>query len=103
PAGRLRQLAATVADLAHVEPGETVQVALTVGVVDVGTLAADDHGHVVLGVRRHPGEVHPEVLPGRGRGRVARWGGVVRHGALLSLRTPAWCQLRSDCQDSVER
>ena len=67
-AGLLRrgvgQLGAPVAQLGHEEPGQAVEVALALRVVDVGALAADDDGHVRVVVRRMPREVHPQVILG---------------------------------------
>ena len=41
-ARRLGELGAAVAELADEQPGQRVEVALALGVVDVGALAADD-------------------------------------------------------------
>ena len=60
--GGLGQLRAPVAELAHEQAGEPVEVALPVDVVDVGTLAADDDRNLGVVMRRVPGEVHPQVL-----------------------------------------
>ena len=60
--GRLGQLLAAVPDLYDEEPGQPVEVPLAAAVPDVGALAAHDHRHVGVGVRRQPGEVHPEVV-----------------------------------------
>jgi hypothetical protein len=60
--GRLGKLGTPVADLGHEQPGERVEVALAPGVVDVGALTPDDDRHVGVVVRRHPGEVHPQVV-----------------------------------------
>src|SRR6266545_2456497 len=72
--GGLGQLGAAVADLHHEQPGQPVQVAPAVLVVDVGSVAADDHRDLVIrSVAGHPGEMKPQVPPGgslRGVGRV---------------------------------
>ncbi|CUR59731.1 hypothetical protein NOCA2670019 [metagenome] len=62
--GGLRELGAAVAQLVDEQPTETVQVALAVGVVDVGTLTADDDRHIRGVVGRVAGEVHPQVILG---------------------------------------
>ena len=62
--GGVGELGAAVAELAHEEPGERVEVALALRVPDVGALAAHDHRHVGVVVGRVPGEVHPEVVAG---------------------------------------
>ena len=71
--GSLGQLGAAVPGLHDEQPGQPVEVALALVVPDVGTLTSRDDGDVGLGVRRHPGEVHPEVVArraGHGAGRV---------------------------------
>src|SRR5262249_37981995 len=66
-AGRgLGDLFAAVADLAHEEPGQAVQVALAVPVIDVWPGATHNDRHIVAGVRGHAGEVQPERALGRG-------------------------------------
>ena len=62
--GGLGQLRAAVAQLAHEQARQTVEVALAVHVVDVGALAADDDGHVGRVVGRVAREVHPQVVAG---------------------------------------
>ncbi|GAA3420939.1 hypothetical protein GCM10018952_65920 [Streptosporangium vulgare] len=83
--GGLGQLAAAVTRLDHEEPGEAVEVALAVHVVDVGALTPHDHRHLGTLVRAVPGEVHPQVvlrgLHERGHVGVFR----VRHRDLPSL------------------
>jgi hypothetical protein len=74
---RLGELLPAVPDLYDEESRQPVEVALAAGVPDVGTLAAHDHRHVCARVRRHPGEVHPQVVTcargqGTGSGVVAR-------------------------------
>jgi hypothetical protein len=64
PGRRLGQVGPAVAELAHEEAGQRVEVALAVHVVDVGALAAHDHGYVVVLVRAVPGEVQPQVVLG---------------------------------------
>jgi hypothetical protein len=60
--GRLGDLGAAVAGVHTEERGEPVEVALVVLVVDVRALTAHDDGDLVLVVvRAHPGEVHPEM------------------------------------------
>jgi hypothetical protein len=63
--GSSAELGAAVAELADEEAGQRGEVALAVGVPDVGALALDDDRDVGLVVRRHPGEVHPQVVAGR--------------------------------------
>ena len=58
----LGQLGAAVADLTGEEPGQAVEVALAVLVVDPDAFTPDDDRDVAGG--RHPGEVHPEVAMG---------------------------------------
>ena len=65
--GGFGKLDASVADLDDEEPREPVEVALAVGVVDVGALAALDDGDLAfLVVGPHAREVHPEVPARRG-------------------------------------
>jgi hypothetical protein len=58
----LGQLGAAVADLAGEQPGQPVEVALAVLVVDVDALSSHDDRNLI-GVR-HAGEVHPQVAMG---------------------------------------
>ncbi|UMG94433.1 hypothetical protein MF408_10870 [Nocardioides sp. TF02-7] len=53
-----------MAELGDEQPGETVEVAAPVAVVEVGALAPHDDRHVVVGVVAVAGEVHPEVVLG---------------------------------------
>ena len=62
--GGVGQLGAAVAQLAHEEAGQRVEVLLALRVPDVGALAPHDDGDVGLVVGRVPGEVHPEVVLG---------------------------------------
>ena len=55
-------LGAAVAELVDEQAREAVEVALALGVVDVGALAAHDDGHLGLLVDGHPGEMHPQVV-----------------------------------------
>ena len=56
-------LAERVADVDGEEPGERVEIALAVHVLEVAPVAADDHRHV-LSRTAHPREVEPEVVAG---------------------------------------
>ena len=58
-------VAERVADVHREEPGERVEVALPVRVLEVAAVAADDDRDVGDLVATHAGEVHPEVLLGR--------------------------------------
>ena len=51
-------------ELVDEEPTQPVEVALALGVIDVGALAAHDDRHVRGVVRRVPREVHPQVVLG---------------------------------------
>jgi hypothetical protein len=64
PRAGLGDLLAAVADLAHEQAGQPVQVSPPVLVEDVGTRAADDHGDFGLGVAGHSREVQPQVALG---------------------------------------
>src|SRR6202020_894083 len=61
PCAGLGYLSAAVPDLTHEQAGQAVQVTLAVLVVDVLTLASDDHLDVAVRVGRHPGEMQPQV------------------------------------------
>ena len=52
----------TVADVDREQPGERVEVALAVRVLEVAPVAADDDRHLLSRVPAHPREVHPEVV-----------------------------------------
>src|SRR5205823_10839416 len=77
--GRLAHLVAVrVADLHGEQPGERVEVALAVRVLEVAALPPDDDRHVRVGVAAHTREVQPEVVTGcllQLGGREARGGG----------------------------
>ena len=82
---RLGDVGAAVPELVDEQAGEPVEVALALGVVEVGTLAAHDHGHLALLVDRVAREVQPQVvatgLLQAGELVVGVGGGkVVRHG-----------------------
>ena len=63
--GRLGQLHPAVSELAGEQARQPVEVALALRVVDVGSLTAHDHRHLVVGhIVAHLGEVHPQVLTG---------------------------------------
>jgi hypothetical protein len=77
--GGLGQLAAAVAHLHGEQARQAVEVALAVLVPDVRALAPHDGRHLVVGVARQPGEVHPQMAArlvveaggvGQGSGRV---------------------------------
>ena len=55
-------LAESVSDVHREETGEPVEVALAVRVLEVATVAADDHRDVAGRVAAHAREVHPEML-----------------------------------------
>ena len=76
--GGLGDLLAAVADLGDEQSGQRVEVALALGVVDVGALTPDDDRDVGLLVGAHPGEMHPQVVAGR-----LLQGGVVQVEALV--------------------
>ena len=58
-------LAVAVADVDREEPGERVEVALAVRVPEVAAVAPDDDRDVLaVAEAAHPGEVHPQVVPG---------------------------------------
>jgi hypothetical protein len=59
---RLGKLRASVPDLDDEQPREPVEIALALVVPDVRAVAAHNHGHVAALIRRHPGEMHPQVL-----------------------------------------
>ena len=60
---RLADLVAVgVADLHREEPGQRVEIALAVRVLEVAAVAADDDRRLAAA---HPGEVQPEVVAGR--------------------------------------
>jgi hypothetical protein len=61
---RVGDLGASVPDHRDEQAGQAVEITLAALVVDVRALAAGDHGDVVVGVRRHPREVHPQVALG---------------------------------------
>src|SRR5256885_4893454 len=61
PRRRLAELGAAVARVHAEESRQAVQIALAALVEDVAALAAHDDRHVVLRVRAHAREVHPEV------------------------------------------
>ena len=61
----LGDVGAAVADVDAEQRREAVEVAVAVLVVDVAALAADDDRHLVVGVRRQPREVHPQVAAGQ--------------------------------------
>jgi hypothetical protein len=81
--GHVGQPLAAVADLGDEEAGEAVEVALALGVVDVGALATGDDGDVGLVVGGHPREVHPQVVPGGALQVLVALG---FHGHILSCR-----------------
>ena len=86
---RVADLLAAVAGVDAEEGREAVEVAVALGVVDVGALAALDDRDRVLGVvAAHPREVHPQVRAGSGLqvGRSALWafGGTVWGVAAIS-------------------
>ncbi len=59
---RLADLGAAMAGVAAEEPGQAVEVAVAVLVIDVDALAARDDRDRMLGVvAAHPGEVQPQV------------------------------------------
>ena len=64
PRRGLGDLGPAMADLAHEQPGQPVQVALAVLVIDVLALAAHDDRDVARGKGRHPGEVQPQMALG---------------------------------------
>src|SRR5439155_21193809 len=64
-------LAVRVADLHREEPGERVEVALAVRVLEVAAVSADDDGHLAFEVAAHAREVEPQVVP---RGLLQRGG-----------------------------
>jgi hypothetical protein len=90
--GGLGQLNPTVSELAHEQAGEAVEVALAVGVEQVGTFAAHDDrniGRLVAGV---PGEMHPQVVACR-----LLEVGVVVDGVVLTghgYRSSSWGRVR---------
>ncbi len=61
----LGEFGAAVPGLDDEQAGQPVDVALALVVVDVGALAAHDRRHGGVLVRRHAGEVHPQVVVGR--------------------------------------
>ncbi len=63
-AGRLRQLGATVPQLAHEQAGQAIQVAVALGVPDVAPLTALDHPRAIDLVLQDR-EVAPQVLLGQ--------------------------------------
>jgi hypothetical protein len=80
-----------VPDLADEQPGQAVQVAPAMLVIDVLSGPAHDHGDFTAGVRGHPGEVQPQVamgsilecLPGEAAGAIPGALGAVRSGHLV--------------------
>ncbi len=79
--GGVGELGAPVAELAHEEPGEAVEVALALVVPDVGALAAHDDRHVGVVVGGVAREVHPEVVLGGPLALV-----VFRHAHIITSR-----------------
>lgn len=75
--GRLGELLAAVTGLHHEQARQAVEVAPALVVPDVGALTADDGGDGRVLVRRHAGEVHPQVVV---RGLAEVLGGVGAHG-----------------------
>src|SRR5205823_7987914 len=61
---RLAELRAPVSGVHAEKGGKAVQIALAVLVPDVTALPAHEHRHLVVGVRPHAREVHPEVALG---------------------------------------
>src|SRR5438445_64452 len=61
PSRSFTELSATVLGVYAEQGGEAVEVALSVLVVDVTVLAADDHGDSLVLVGAHSGEVHSQV------------------------------------------
>jgi hypothetical protein len=59
--GGLAQLRAAVTGVDAEQRGQPVQVALAVLVPDVAAVTLDDHRQLVVGVRTHAREVHPQV------------------------------------------
>src|SRR6185312_13229401 len=60
---RLADLVAIrVADLHREQPGERVEVALAVRILEIAAFAADDDRHLAVSVAAHPREVEPEVV-----------------------------------------
>ena len=59
--GGLADLGAAVAGVHAEQRGQAVEVALAVLVPDVAAVALDDDGQLVVRVRAHAGEVHPQV------------------------------------------
>ncbi len=93
---RLGELGPPVAQLADEEAGQTVQVPLAAGIVDIHAVAADDDRHLAGLVARHPGEVHPQVIASRllQVGEVGVVERVGRHRGVPSSqagRCPPWC------------
>src|SRR2546422_9018418 len=62
--GLAHLLADRVADLPREQAGERVEIALAVRVLEVAAVALDDDRDLALAIPGHPGEVHPEVVPG---------------------------------------
>src|SRR6185437_13847894 len=60
----LDDVGTAVADVDAEQRRETVEIALSVLVVDVTALTADDDRNLVVLVGRHPREMHPQVTPG---------------------------------------
>jgi hypothetical protein len=67
-----------MAELGDEQAGQAVQVALALGVVEIGALTLDHDGYVGVGVRPVPGEMHPQVILGS-----ALQPSVFVHGAIV--------------------
>ena len=100
----LGQLGSPVTDLDDEQPGQAVEVALAVDVVDVGALAADDGRDLRLPMGAVPGEVQPQVVLSCLQDVVFR----LRHVYLpLRLTCPTVCiftwPLPSECVASLHK
>jgi hypothetical protein len=89
PRRDLGEFLAAVADLHREQPGEPVQVALAVGVPDVGAFAAHDHRDVGLVVGGVAGEVQPEVAASS-LGEIGGSGGHTPRFSRHGQRVPHW-------------
>jgi len=61
----LSDVGPTVADVHAEQSRESIEVAVAVLVVDLATLAPHDDRDLVIGVGRHPREMHPQMAPGQ--------------------------------------